>query len=196
MLFLFFFVQLIPSFYPKWSHIFSCEVQVILFSFGFIWCHSDLVDKFCLDGHRILDEIKVCCFCLILLFVLTRFFNDGRSHQSDAAISNHWIICFAGNFFLLAPFLEKTIGYSGVSDLFHIWYTTMQKLWMSRMEHYVRSNITEPPCLFLYISLIVLFQDFIIFTPIIDKRFGQLKNKKNFSIFCRPKSRFLNGKTR
>ena len=38
-----------------------------------------------LIGYKVLDAINVCCCCLILLFVLTRFLNNGRFHQPKAA---------------------------------------------------------------------------------------------------------------
>ena len=34
---------------------------------------------------KVLDVINFCCSCMILSLVLTRFLNNGRSHQSNAA---------------------------------------------------------------------------------------------------------------
>ena len=44
---LLFVVQLLPSLIMDWCHIFSGAMQVILFSFSFIWRYFDLVIKFC-----------------------------------------------------------------------------------------------------------------------------------------------------
>ena len=41
--------------------------------------------NFLIIGHKFLDVINVCCCCLIFLFVLPRFLNNGKSHQSNAA---------------------------------------------------------------------------------------------------------------
>ena len=82
---LFFFVQLLPILIIYSSHIFSIEVQVVFVSLSFIWRHFAFVIKFVFIGHKFLDVINVCCYCLILLIVLTRFLYNGRSHQSNAS---------------------------------------------------------------------------------------------------------------
>ena len=66
------------------SHIiFSGELKAILFNISFIWRYFDFVVMFCfLNGHKVFDVIKI--FCLILLFVFTRFLNIGVSRQSIA----------------------------------------------------------------------------------------------------------------
>ena len=71
------------------SHIFSSDLQVILFSVSPIRRYFDLVNKFFLIGHNVLDVINNCCYCyLFLLFVLTCFPNNGRSQQSNASSFN------------------------------------------------------------------------------------------------------------
>ena len=47
LLFLFFIVLFLPSLIMDRSHIFSSELQDILFSFSFIWGYFDIVIKFC-----------------------------------------------------------------------------------------------------------------------------------------------------
>ena len=61
----------------QWSHIFPSEIQVCVFSFKFSGAiFTPLISLF--FGHKVVDVFKVCCYCcLILLFVLTWFLNDG-----------------------------------------------------------------------------------------------------------------------
>ena len=86
----FIFKYLLRSFIMEWSHIFSSEVKslasaFVLFKFSFIWRFFELANNFFKYGHRVLDVINVCCyFCLILLFVLICFLNNGWSHQSNS----------------------------------------------------------------------------------------------------------------
>ena len=69
-----------------WSHNFSGELQVILFSFSFFDAILTLLSfVFFSNGHKIFDEINVCCCCLILLFVLTCFLVIGNSHESNTS---------------------------------------------------------------------------------------------------------------
>ena len=47
LLFLFFIVKLLPSLLIEYSHIFSVELQVILFNISFILGYFNFVIKFC-----------------------------------------------------------------------------------------------------------------------------------------------------
>ena len=46
-----------------WSHIFSGEIQVILFSFCFIWRYFDLIIRFYLKRDKIFDYDLILLFC-------------------------------------------------------------------------------------------------------------------------------------
>ena len=81
-----------------------------------------------LKKYKVLDVINVCFYCcLILLFVLTCFLNNGWSHQSDAAFFTplnclQWRQCFCSYTYFWKFF--------GSFCLFLIWLTLMPKKWM------------------------------------------------------------------
>ena len=69
-----------------WSHIFFGDLKVIFLVLGLFDGMFTLLLSFVFkNGHKVFDVNNVC-FCLILLFSLTRFLNIGISQQSNASI--------------------------------------------------------------------------------------------------------------
>ena len=62
-------------------------------------------------GHKFLDGINVCC-CLVLLLVLPRFLNNGRSHLMWHFLLD-WNICGGGDFFVHNFFLKNAWFFLG-----------------------------------------------------------------------------------
>ena len=71
-----------------------------------------------LNGHKVLDVLNVCCCCfccLFLLLVLTRFLNDGRSHQSKAAFFTPLsCLLWRRSFYSFADFFRKLLEFLGI----------------------------------------------------------------------------------
>ena len=113
-------------------YLFSSEVQVILFSFSFIWLSFDFVIKiFLMD--KFLDIINVvvvvvwfCCSSWLAFLIMANLINLIRHFLL------HWVICFESYLFVHTPiFFWKILDFLGIFYLFLIWTTIMPKLWMS-----------------------------------------------------------------
>ena len=131
---------------------FASEVKVSLFIFSFSDAILTLLIIF--FKLKILDLNNVCCFCLILLFVLTCLPNNGWSRQSRATfftLLSHlfWRRLFC-SYIVFENYLKNwnTIGCSFGGHL-------CQKFGWAGSELYVRTHITAPPC---YSFIIVLWQ--------------------------------------
>ena len=139
-----------------WSHTFSVDLSIMLFSSGFIWRSVDFVIRFCFFKTDIkffvllmfvaVVVVVVVWFCCSFWFAfLISAYHRNLMHQS----SLHWVICFGGYLIVHTHlFFWKILGIFLFFYLFG--YLLGRQLcrncgWAGSEPH-VPWHITESPC--------------------------------------------------